>query len=304
MLKKIIINFPTNLGDSILGLPTLDKIRANYPYATITVIASPKTESLFLRNSFVDKVFIFDKFWNLSRKIKFIMALKDRYDLIVDLKNSLLPLILGVRNRTPFIRNFPPNRHIRDKYLQLISKFGNKEGIPATFHLTDIEKAKWEKLKLSSSLVIGCSSLTAVKQYPYEYLKEVVNILNSKFPIIILGTGRENEFYKDILESKGVVNLLGKTKIYEVFYLLKNYGRVLLAVDSSILHIGSYLNIPTVALFGPTAPARSKPCSTKSIILQNSDLECLPCEKSTCSINYDCMKIKPKLVAEAIEKLW
>lgn len=304
MVKKIIINFPTNLGDSVLALPTLDKIRANYPYAKITAIASPKTESLFLRNSFVDRIIIFDKFWNLSQKIKFIIALKDRYDLMIDLKNSLLPLILGIRNRTSFIRNFPRNMHIRDKYLQLIAKFGDKKGSSASFNLTDVEKAKWERLKLSSSLFIACSSLTSVKQYPYEYLKEVINILKNEYPIIILGTERENKFYKDILESKKIINLLGKTEIYETFYLLKNYGRVILGVDSSLLHIASYLNIPAVALFGPTDPARSRPYSTKSIVLQNTGLECLPCEKSTCSLDYDCMKIDPKLVVKAIQKLW
>ena len=305
MIKNIIINFPTNIGDAILGLPVLDKIKTNYPEGKITAIVSGRTKDFFMRNNFVDEVVFFDKQWKFREKIKFAFYLRGKFDIMVDLKNSFLPVILGVKQRSPFLRRYPENTHIKDKYLGLVKKIAPAEiKTKSNFVLNEEEKFKWDKLAMPPSLFIACTSLTMVKNYPYEYLKKAVKNLGRKYPIVILGSQKDREFYKDILSLEGVRDLVGETRMIDVFYLLKNYARALLAVDSSILHMGSYLNIPLIGLFGPTHPDRSHPYSDKYSVLQNEGLSCLPCEKGSCDFNYECMKIDPERVAAAIEKLW
>lgn len=304
MIKNIIINFPTNLGDAIIGLPVLDRLRFNYPQVKISAITSPQTHNFFMRNSFVDEVILFDKSWKLGVKIKFCLYLRGKYDLIADLKNSFLPIALGVRKRTPFIRRFSNKVHIEDKYLSLISKIAPKEtGEKSNFILQDNERNKWDSLKIKKAIFIACSSRSSIKQYPYANLKDVVSYFENKQSVIILGQEQDRGFYKDILRQRGVIDLVGKTSIWDVFYLLKKYASLLLGVDSSITHTGSYLDVPVVCLFGPTSFERSYPRSKYSVVLRKEELDCLPCEMAECNRDGECMKIASKDVIAAINKI-
>ena len=304
MAENILINFPTNIGDTILGLPVLDKLRANYPKSVITVIASPYTKDFLSRNNFVNEVIVFDKAWSSLKKMKFSFSLKGNFDMVVDLKNSFLPVILGCRVRTPFVRKFPLDMHAKDTYLAIIEKLAPASATTKSdFTLTEEEKSKWAHFKLSPSVFIACSSRSSLKSYPYRYLKEVSDSLRKDCRLVILGEESDRKYYKDILFQEGVVDLVGKTKLYDIFYLLKNYAQLLLCVDSSILQLGSYLNLPLVALFGPTDPRRYGPWSDTFIVLRDERSLCLPCKKPTCNFTAECMQIMPAEVLGAIEKM-
>ncbi len=220
------------------------------------------------------------------------------------MKNSFLPVILGAKINTPFLRFFPKNMHITDKYLALIKKIAKvKTSLKSDFILTSEEKNKWDSLKIPPSIFIACSSRSKVKRYSYECLKKVVGDLRGKYSLVVLGMEKERQFYGDILSLGGVVDLLGQTRMIDVFYLLKNYARLIIGVDSSITHLGSYLNIPIISFFGPTHPGRSYPKSDNSLILTNEEARCAPCEKAACEFDYECMNIEPQRVVEAVRQI-
>jgi ADP-heptose:LPS heptosyltransferase len=305
MNKNIIINFPTNIGDTIMCLPVLDRMRANFPQAKIIAITSNKTEEFLKRNNYINDIIVFNKRWPVKKKISFALSLIGEYDIFVDLKNSFLPVISASKDKTPFWRKFPANMHAKDVYLQLIKKIASKKKIALSdFSITDQEREKWDKYNFEQSLFIACSSRSSLKQYPKKLLKTVIEKLKGELPIIILGEESDRAFYADILTMKGIIDLVGKTKINDVFYLLKNYAKTLLCVDSSILHLGSYLNLPIVALFGPTNPEKYGPWSDKFLILRQDSLSCVPCKQAECNINYDCMKIPPQQVIDAVLDLY
>lgn len=302
---SILINFPTNIGDTILGLPVLDRVKANYPYASITAIASSKTKDLLSRNNFIDNVVVFDKQWGIFKKAKFVLGLRrQKYDLIIDLKNSFLPVMLGIRKRTPFFRKFSKNTHIKEKYLSLVRNLIKQEAdAKSVFILSEGEIKKLDNFKIRPSIFVACSSRSSLKCYPYKFLKEVIECLRVDYSLVVIGEEQEHAFYKDILFMKGVTDLVGKTKLYEIPYLLKNYARLLLCVDSSMLHLASYLDLPIVAIFGPTSVERSKPYSRKSIVLSSNHLTCVPCEKSECQLYHECMNIPPIKIISAVREM-
>lgn len=272
MVKKIIVNFPTNLGDAIIGLPVLDRLRANYPQAGISLITSSQTHDFFMRNSHIDETIFFDKTWKLRAKIKFCRYLRGKYDLIADLKNSFLPVALGIAKRTPFFRPHPKNLHVSEVYLRLLDRIApKKESLKGDFFLTDKEKNKWQEQDLEGSLFIACSSRSELKQYPYAYLKEVVTELKRNYPIAILGEERDRQFYKDILAEDGVRDLVGKTTLAEAFYLFKNFARSALCVDSGLMHMASYVDLPVVAIFLSTDPRVYGPWSRRSLVIKNKN---------------------------------
>ncbi|MEI8350245.1 MAG: glycosyltransferase family 9 protein [Candidatus Omnitrophota bacterium] len=301
---RITINFPTNIGDTVLGLPVIDALRSCYPASQISVIASRQTEEFFSRHNNINRVLVFDKRWNIWKKMRFAFSLAGSCDLMVDLKNSLLPLVSGGKH-TPFCRAKTSHQHAKDAYLALIAPFAPKAPRAISdFILNDTESKKWENYKLPNAIFIACASNALQKQYPYKHLAETIRQLKQVAPMIILGQERDRQFYKDILGMEGIVDLVGKTAIHEVFYLIKKHCQLLVCVDSSILHITSYLNIPTVALFGQNSPQRYGPWSTKYTVLYNEQLPCVPCEKPHCHMNHQCMEINPGQVVKAVQQLY
>jgi heptosyltransferase-2 len=277
MVKKILINFPTNLGDAVMSLPVLDRLRFNYPQAEISAITSPLTDEFLSRNSFINETIVYKKSWKPAEKIKFALTLRDKYDLTADLKNSFLPVALGVRRRTPFLRWPSRPLHLTQIYLGLIGRIAPQQGGPkSNFALSRDEEKKWQAQNLKKSLFIACSSRSEFKQYPYSYLKETVEALRMNYSLVILGEARDRQYYKDILNQEEVIDLVGKTTIVEAFYLLKNYARLLLCVDSGLMHIGSYLNLPLVVIFGSTSSVRYGSWSRQSVILESNSLEGSP----------------------------
>ncbi len=304
MLENILINFPTNLGDVIIGLPVLDRLKANYPQAKITAIASSKTKNFLLKNNYINEVKVFDKSWPLKQKFNFALNLRGKYTLIADLKNTLFPFIMGVKKKTPSLRIFSKPKHVKDEYLGLLDRIAPRQSnLAGQFFLEPGQKEKYRKLNLTKSIFIACSSKERLKQYPYEYLRKVIGPLSQKYSLAILGLEEERTFYKDILSFKGVVDLVGKTEMEEVYFLLKNYAWLVLCVDSSIMHLASYLNLPIVALFGPSDPRRYGPWSkdfsvlTKKINLAPSSRE----NDYTARLEY--MKISPEEVLKAVKEM-
>ncbi|MCF7870864.1 MAG: glycosyltransferase family 9 protein [Candidatus Omnitrophica bacterium] len=303
-IDKIIINFPTNIGDAILALPALDRIKANFPKSRITAIVSLKTKDFLSRNNFIDQVILFDKRWKILGKIRFCLIFRKQFDLMVDFKNSMLPIFLGVKKHTPMIRFIPKNLHIKDKYLKIIKKNAPKPARQKSqFLISEAKTKKWNLSSQKKYIFFGCFSRSQRKEYSKENLILAVNKLQAEYNCVLLGLAEDRQkFNQDQLEP-GVINLVGKTDMAEAYFLLANYAKVVVAVDSSIMHLSSYLDIPVIGLFGPTPTERSNPWSKKSVILQNKNLDCLPCEGQKECSQIHCMDFEPKIIIKEVKKI-
>ena len=303
-MENILINFPTNIGDTILALPVLDRLRSNYPQAKISAIVSSRTKDFLADNTLLDEVIFFDKHWKNLEKMRFFLRLRGHYDAMVDLKNSFLPFLLGVKQKTPFIRRFNDKIHIADKYQSIAARLmPGPSRLKSDFRLDSSKQRQWQDLGLNKEIFVACASLSAIKQYPADNLSKVLDLLPGPGRVIILGNEKDRVFYGDILRRSGVVDLVGATSITDIFYLLKYYAAVLLGVDSSITHVASYLGVPVAAIFGPTSPERFCPRSKGSVVLRKENLACLACGMPGCSRDNECMRLDPQIVAKAIKDI-
>ena len=101
-IKKILVISLTNIGDVILTTPVLSVLRERFPESEITVVAGPKGVPLLTGSRTIDRVIPFDKKAPWWRTAAFTFGLwKERFDLVVDLRNTGFPLFLGSRYRTP-----------------------------------------------------------------------------------------------------------------------------------------------------------------------------------------------------------
>ena len=61
-----------------------------------------------------------------------------------------------------------------------------------------------------------------------------------------------------------------KTTISELIALTRR-AKLFVGGDTGPLHLAAALQVPVVAIFGPTDPARNGPYATRSIVLRNPD---------------------------------
>lgn len=76
------------------------------------------------------------------------------------------------------------------------------------------------------------------------------------------------------------------------------------------MHIASSLNVPLIAIFGPTDYKETSPYNTRSKrILLSKNLPCAPCKKRECPLedlnHHQCMKqITPDEVLQEIDQIF
>jgi ADP-heptose:LPS heptosyltransferase len=104
-----------------------------------------------------------------------------------------------------------------------------------------------------------------------------------------------------MVKNTKIINACGKTNVNQLSCLIKRCS-VYISADSSPLHIAAAVNVPVIALFGPTDPARHMPPAKDYLIIRR-DLPCSPCYKPKCN-NKKCMSlIAVDEVMAGIEKL-
>jgi heptosyltransferase-1 len=107
------------------------------------------------------------------------------------------------------------------------------------------------------------------KQWPPERYGAVAGALaaDGLLPLINCGPGEDGLAQAALAASKGTAQSIS-CSIAELIALTRR-ARLFLGGDTGPLHLAAALQIPVVALFGPTDPARNGPYGTKSVVLRN-----------------------------------
>jgi len=234
--------------------------------------------------------------------------------------HAALPFFAGSAFRTPFLRKAPrESMHKKDYYL-FITKKAFRRGIDscagsicrADIGMSQEAKRKidvlFESINRDKVVCIAFSSYAEIKNYPINKLAVVCSWLCREYIVVLLGREEEAELSLElesgIGNSKRVLNLAGKTDICEVWYILKNYASLLIGVDCGLIHISSYINVPTIGIYGPTPAEVYGPWSStgKAVI---SNLECSPCNESSCRYKrVKCLEcIEPESIVAFAEDL-
>ena len=113
--------------------------------------------------------------------------------------------------------------------------------------------------------------------------------------------------YSTVRTNKNIhnfLNLAGNTSISELTNYISSLV-VFITGDSGPMHIAASLQIPTIALFGPTNPIETSQWKNSNSFIVKKDLECQPCMKRTCPLkHHNCMKlIDPKDVLSLVNTL-
>ena len=294
-IEKILFITLSNIGDCIMTLPALDLLRSEYPQAKITVMSGPRVKEIFEGNPHIYKFITFDKHSKLRNKIRQFNELKkEKFDLVVDLRNTLFGVFLPTLfQRFKFL--FIPGEI---KHLNLKTKT-KPEAKSLYINQKDEEYA--ENLFKKSGILPG-QKLAAIAPGARSHLKrwgkEKFAILTSLlkkefgFKVILVGDKEDAEIAKFVKENstQPIIDFTAKTTIPQLACLLKR-SSLLITNDSGIMHLASYLNIPVTAIFGPTSEEKYGPWS-ENVSLAQKNIICRPCEKALCRFGtIECLKL-------------
>ncbi len=303
-IRKILVISLSNIGDVVLTFPVLDILKRDFPKAQISVVVGPKAKGLLYSNPNFHHIYIFNKHQPWLSSARWILKLlKTRYDLVVDLRNTMIPLFIAPRYMTPLWRRRVGRcLHVRDEHLNRLKSIYPYRNISNTrYSLFITEKdSSYIKNLLNNEfkdsdnryIIVSPGAADKSKRWGYnrfaELCDKIINIYNIK--VVLIGDAGEdkNIVVKILKEMKApAMDIAGKTSLIQLAEVIKN-ALLVITNDSAPMHLASYLNVPVLAIFGPTSPERYGPWSNNSSFIRNN-ISCEKCKYPKSGLLHSCM---------------
>lgn len=317
--KRILVIKLSALGDVILSIPSLRALRRRFPQSRISVLVDRRSRAIIRNCPYVDDTLVYQErkrwflpLWRTAR----ILARED-FDVVVDLQNNRtshwLAALSGARiraghadRRWSFLLNHrapsadaagPPLEH-QFQVLKLVgvSEFDKQlEGWTRPEEdeaMREFLEREWvSKSQVLVGINPGSSPRWPTKQWPVESFAKLCDELAKRnIRVVLTGSEHDRPLAEELLNltRNKPINAVGKTTITELASLVKRC-QVFISSDSAPMHIASSMNVPLVALFGPTDPNRHLVPPTHYQVFWK-EVHCSPCYLRSCPIGLICMK--------------
>jgi ADP-heptose:LPS heptosyltransferase len=300
-VKRILVITLSNIGDIILTTPVIRVLSKEFPSSRIDVMVGPSGKDIFDKDPRIFKLVIYDKHISIAEKRRLQLKLRKlRYDLVVDLRNTIFPILLAPKYRTSTIQSFPKEIiHRREKHLYRLTTFGiNKPDEKSYIHITKEDDDYVDGLIKANALadpivLVNPGAKSHLKRWTAEGFAEVCDGLIGECSanIVFVGTGPDKEIVSSVtgkMKNKHH-NFVDKTNIRQLASLLKR-SSLLITNDSAPMHLGCAVGTKVLAIFGPTDPKKYGPTGEFDAVI-NKKLFCSPCEVAACGYGHECMKL-------------
>jgi len=304
--KNVLVLQTSFLGDSVLTLPLLRRLKERLPGARVSVLTLPKHADVFRGNAWVDEVLLDDKRgahagprgpWRMAAELA-----PKKFDLAViphrSLRSALVAYLAGVPRRLGFSSSagrflltdvvpFAWLTHDLERNLALAGPLGAASA-PAAGEERYVtppppSAALLEKLAAAGlgdgDRLIGVhpGAAWATKRWLPERFAELCRRLKDDgFKPVLVGGSGDAELGRAIASASGAADLVGRTDLGELSSLM---GRLKLFVtnDSGPMHLAAAAGVPVVALFGATTRELGFfPYGAKHRVVE-AELACRPC---------------------------
>jgi len=300
-IRRILVITLSNIGDIILTTPVIRVLSKEFISSRIDVMVGPNGVDLFNKDPRIFKLIVYDKHSSIAEKRRLHLKLRKlKYDLVVDLRNTVFPLLLAPKYRTSPIQSFPKEIvHKKERHLYRLVPFGIEflSEKPYIYITKEDEDHVCDLLKTDSItdpvVVVNPGAKSHLKRWTVEGFAEVCDGLIGECAasIVFVGTGPDKEIVLSIagkMKNK-YHNFVDKTNIRQLASLLKR-SSLLITNDSAPMHLGCAVGTKVLAIFGPTDPRKYGPTGEFDAVI-NKKLFCSPCEVAACKYGHECMKL-------------
>ncbi|MCE9535559.1 MAG: glycosyltransferase family 9 protein [Nitrospirae bacterium] len=308
MARTIVMIHPGGLGDVLLAVPAMTRLRIRFPNHRLLLCAGDQVATLLHACMMIDDwtsvqgracadLFAGSATGQLQTWLEDCdLAIGWMEDADGRLSGALKAV--GVREvivRSPFSLMIHAT-HQRDRFLEAINEVPYEReghaGLTVTEPLLSLGQACLETAGLSSSqpfAVIHPGSGSAHKCVGPEILASVVASLqhSGTTPVILEGPADREPVERLLQSCKQPPVLLKDLDVLTVAGVLAR-ARFFLGQDSGVTHMAGLLGVCTVVLFGPTDPNRWAPRGTHVTIVQGHPCLCRSwgdvsrCEEQPC----------------------
>lgn len=290
--QRILIIRPSALGDVCRSVPVLASLRRAFPDATIDWIVQDGFEDAIRAHPMLDGVIRFPRkqfsgWWRkpsvMRDVIRWGQSLKrNRYDMVFDFqglgRSGLMtwitrsPKRVGLRTAREcawlaYNHRHPasPRPHTVDEMLWLLECEGIEVVRDMQLHAPQEDVAWWQEQRAELGVageyvVLAPTSRWASKRWPIDLWCELLEPLKARglSQVVVIGAPNERAQVQKLVELPDVTDLVGASSVGQTMAVIRSASLVV-ANDSAPLHMAVGFARPTVALFGPTDPARVGP---------------------------------------------
>ena len=336
-LQRILLIRLSSLGDILLMTPLLNLLRTACPQARIDVLIKAEYHDLLRAHPGIARLLIFDSRQSLLRTLRSLRA--DRYDLALDLHGTprsqllmrglrahrkltynkrVLRRALLVRLGWNTLRRMTP---VPELYTAPLRRLGLTGRLGAPTMYLDPKSTEAMKAHVARSLpdapnrpllAVAPGARWPTKCWPVERFAAVARDLTreKQAAVVILGGPDEAPLARTLYDKLDVpvVNGAGTLSLMDSASLLSRC-RLLISNDSGLMHMATALQVPVVAVFGPTVQEFGfYPFQARAEVVSES-LSCRPCSTkgSRCCPrgHHACMQdISSARVLAAARAMW
>lgn len=321
------------IGDNLLVLPAAKAIKQSFKKSYVSMLVNSGTEEILYGNPYIDRIYTFNRIEGLYGWLSLVSKIRrEKFNVSIDFtcsdRAAFFSYMSGAKRRLgfhsgSFLRDnllytqsisLPTVKmHQIEKNLFLLKSFGINWKIerPEIFlDKNEIERAReilihegWDGA--TPYVVFHPGARRWFKSWPPEYFSMLGDLIKSQFQVeIVLCGGKEDiKTAMDIQKGmrNGSINTAGKTSIRELASIIK-CASLFIGNDSAPMHIAYSLDVPTIALFGPTDWESWHPVGQKHTFI-SKDVPCRPCghSKDCDKGEMNCMRLIK--VEEVFEKV-
>lgn len=323
-INKILVIRVDGIGDLLNSTPAISLLRENYPAAEITVLAQPLNAPVLMGNPGVDRVLTFARdgeHRGLKARLRFYRALRrERFQLVVAMQTGMWPHLIAFLSGAPYrlgryqkrFRStlthawhgkYPKGEtHEVDRNLELVRLICEGEGRrKLKFHLLPNEVAD-AKAQLTSYGISADTFLIGIhpggssfdKRWPEKQYAELADRLVQQYnaTILLLRGPEEEALTYNIQQAMQFPAIVHAPETIRELGALLSCCNLVVCNDSGPMHLAAALDVPMVAVFGPTDHIAWHPLSENAAIVRR-DMPCWPCSAHKCKIGWECTKKLP-----------
>ena len=296
-MMQILALVPGGIGDQVLFFPTLNQLKQAYPKAQIDVVVEPRARAAYRICPWVRDTIPFDfkdrnspaDWGNLlgiirEREFDAVLSLGQRSAVGLFLWLTGIPKRVGYAGGgklfLPDAVALEPDQYAADMYHDLVRGFGisgDRPTLSAQVPQRDLDWAEAEQGRLGvkdSGYVLlhgGSSQMAKVKGldkiYPPDRWLEIVTKLQHQKPDlpVVVACGPEDQDFVDQLQAANPGLKTTSPDNIGQLAAIAAAASLMLCTDSGPMHVAVAMGTYTIAVFGPTDPAKLLPPSDKFV---------------------------------------
>ena len=321
---RILVRCQNWIGDVVIATASLRCIRQSFPTSPVSVLAKPWVIPILAHNPHIDEIIEYDGkgmhkgvsgIFRLSRYLrtrgfKVAILLQRAFEAALIAYLSRISVRMGYTTDGRGFLLTHKARSSKEEFdvprlehdLRMLEGFGilaNEKDLCVPVGAAQKSRAEQRLREFGIGMdepVVGFSpgavGSLLKRWYPDRFADLASRIRDAyQARILLFGASDERELGEEICRrasKPGVVNLAGRTPLEEAIALIGCCG-LFVTNDSGLMHVAAALDVPLVAIFGPTDPRRTAPWSKRYVLVRDAGVDCRGCKMRDCDRNHRCM---------------